>query len=64
MQVNFYELYTTYLVNRFATLNNLNLKIQECNHYITACHSSSNFFKATLKRWHLYQKYGAFPLTQ
>jgi len=28
MQVNFYELYTTYPVNIFATLNNLNLKMQ------------------------------------
>jgi len=26
MQVNLYELYTTYLVNIFATLNNLNSK--------------------------------------
>jgi len=32
MQVNIYELYTTYLVNNiFATINNLNLKMQECN---------------------------------
>jgi len=29
MQVNFYKLYTTYLVNIFATLNNLNLKMQD-----------------------------------
>jgi len=28
MQDNLYELYTTYLVNIFATLNNLNLKMQ------------------------------------
>jgi len=29
MQANFYELYTTYLVNIFAkSLNNLNLKMQ------------------------------------
>jgi len=40
MQVNFYELYTTYLVNIFVTLNNLNLKMQECNQHIIAFHSS------------------------
>jgi len=64
MQVNFYELYTTYLVNIFATLNNLNLKMQECNHRIIAFHSSSNVFKVTLKWWHLYQKHGVFPYIQ
>jgi len=64
MQANFYELYTTYLVNIFATLNNLNLKIRECNHHIIAFHSSGNFFKVTLKWWHLYQKHGVFPYTQ
>jgi len=40
MQVNLYELYSTYLVNIFATLNNLNLKIQECNQHIIAFYSS------------------------
>jgi len=35
MQVNLYKLYTTYLVNIFATLHNLKLTLQECNHY---CH--------------------------
>jgi len=64
MQANFYELYTTYLVNIFATLNNLNLKMQECNHHIIAFHSSSNVFKVTLKWWHLYQKHGGFPYIQ
>jgi len=48
MQVNLYELYTTYLVNIFATLNNLNLKVHECNNHTVAFHSSSNVFKVTL----------------
>jgi len=42
MQVNLYELYTAYLVNIFATLNNLNLKMQECNYLIIAFHTNSN----------------------
>jgi len=29
MQVNLYELYTTYLVNIFAALNNMNVKMQQ-----------------------------------
>jgi len=53
MQVNLYELYTTYLVNIFATLNDLNLKVQECNHHIIAFYSRSNVFKVTLKWWSL-----------
>jgi len=48
MQVNLYELYTTYLVNIFATLNNLNSKMQDCNHHIIAFHSSNNVFKVTI----------------
>jgi len=58
MRFHLSELYTTYLVNIFATLNNLNLKMHEYNHY-----SSVNAFKVTLKLWHLYQKYGVFPHT-
>jgi len=50
LQVNLYELYTTYLMNIiFATLNDLNLRMQECNHHIIAFHSSSKVFKVTLK---------------
>jgi len=64
MQVNLYELYTIYLVNIFATLNNLNLKMQECNHLIIAFHSNINVFKVTLKCRRLYQKHGVFPHTQ
>jgi len=63
-QVTLYELYTTYLVNLFATLNDLNLKIQEYNHHIIAFHISSNVFKVTLKWWRLYQKQAVFPHTQ
>jgi len=62
MRFHLSELYTTYLVNIFATLNNLNLKMHEYNHSI-AFHSSVNAFKVTLKLWHLYQKYGVFPHT-
>jgi len=51
MQVNFYELYTTYLVNIFATLNNLNLKMQECNHHIIAFHSNIAVFKVNTLKW-------------
>jgi len=58
MQVNLYALYTTYLVNMFATLNNLNLKMQECNH------SSIAFKIAALRWWHLYQKHGVSPHTR
>jgi len=64
MQVNLYELYTTYLVNIFATLNNLNLKMQKCNHYIIAFHSSSNVFKVTLKWWCISKSMVFFPHTQ
>jgi len=64
MQVNLYKLYTTYLVNIFATLNNLNSKMQKCNHNIIAFHSGSNVFKVTLKWWRLFQKHGVFPHTQ
>jgi len=39
MQVNLYKLYTTYLVNIFATLYNLNLKTQECSNHFIAFHS-------------------------
>jgi len=58
MQVNLYKLYTTYLVNKFATLNNLNLKMQECNHHFIAFHSSINVLKVTLKWWRLFQTHG------
>jgi len=62
MQVNLYELYTTYLVNIFATLNNLNLKMQECNHVIIAFYSSINVFKVTLKWWLiLFEKMVSYP---
>jgi len=61
MQVNIYELYTTYLLNIFATLNNLNLITQECNHHTIVFHSSSIVFKVLLKWWRLYQKHGVFP---
>jgi len=61
MQVNLYELYTTYLVNIFATLNKLNLKMQERNHVVIAFHSS-NVFKVTLKLWLiLFKKWCLFP---
>jgi len=63
MQVTFYALYNiTYLVNTFATLNNLNLKIQEFNHHIIiAFHSSSNVLQVTLEWWRLFPKHGVFP---
>jgi len=49
MQFNLYKLYTTYLVNMFALLNNLNLKMHECNHHLIAYHSSINVFTFALK---------------
>jgi len=58
------QLYTAYLVNILATLNNLNLKMQECNHHIIAFYSSSNVFKIALKSWCSYQKHGVFLQTQ
>jgi len=65
MQVNLYELYTTYLVNIFATLiNNLNLKMQECNHHTIAFHSSSNIFKVITLKWWRLLKHDVFPNTQ
>jgi len=52
MQANLYKMYRAYLVNIFATLNNLNLEMQECYYYtIIAFHSSINVFKVTLKLW-------------
>jgi len=57
-------LHSTYLVNIFATLNNLNLNMQECNHYSIVFHSSSNVFKFTLKWWCIYQKHGVSLHTQ
>jgi len=48
MKVDLYKPYTTYLVNIFATLNNLNLKMQECNRHFNAFICSSNVFKFTL----------------
>jgi len=64
MQVNLNYMYTTYLVNIFATLNNLNLKMQERSHHTIAFHGSGNVFKVTLKWWCLYQKRGVFPHAQ
>jgi len=63
MQINIFKLCAIYLVNIFANLNNLNLKMQKCNHHIIAFHSS-NVYKVTPKWWHLYQKHGVFPHTQ
>jgi len=49
MKAHLYELYTTYIIlNIFATLNNLNLKMHECNHIIVF-YSNINVFIVTLK---------------
>jgi len=52
MQANLFELCSAYLVNIFAALNNLNLRMQGCNHHVIAFHSTINAFRAKLKLWH------------
>jgi len=61
MQVNLNNMYTRYLVNIFATPNNLNLKMQKRSHHIIAFHSSGNVFKVTLKWWCLSKTWCVSP---